>query len=70
MRLLVRFGRSFVRNEERVLEETKEGRYRDSGVLAEGRREPPHAVHPIRGGIAPTTEPTQVFDMLLLFNIV
>lgn len=32
-----------------------------------GSREPVQAAHPIRGGTAPTTDPTQVLRMVCLF---
>ena len=36
--------------------------------LSPASREPVAAVHPITGGIAPTTDPTQVLNQCLRFN--
>lgn len=47
--------------------ERKEGRKNSGVYVAEGRSFPPQAVQPIRGGIAPTTAPAQVFQIDLRF---
>jgi hypothetical protein len=48
------------------LSETKVGQKRLIEVEV-GRICPPHAVQPMRGGMAPTTDPTQVLAILLRF---
>jgi len=47
--------------------EMKEGRKYSEVYVAEGRSFPPQAVQPIRGGMAPTTAPVQVFQIVLRF---
>lgn len=43
------------------------GGKRAIGYSAEGRRWPPHAVQPMSGGMAPTTAPTHVFQIVRRF---
>ena len=49
-------------------EERKGGRKRWIGEDSEGRIGPPQAAQPIRGGIPPTTAPTQVLIILRLLR--
>lgn len=49
------------------VDESMGGRKTSTGFVELGRRWPPHAVHPITGGMPPTTAPTHVLAILLLF---
>jgi len=50
------------------VEVRKGGKKNATGDVGEGKSCPPPAVQPIKGGIAPTTAPTQVLSMLFRFN--
>lgn len=51
-------------------EERSNGKLREIGVAIDGSRAPPHADHPMSGGIAPTTAPTHVLITWRLFRAV
>ena len=53
-----------------VRSERNGGGKNSMGYVDEGRSFPPQAVHPIRGGIPPTSDPTHVFATLDRFRLV